>query len=717
MEIQIAMEHKIDENQIRTWWRLYNSDDRLMEIRLLGKATYSGYFKDIDVLLSQLSPMLNEENARFYGNLQAYFVLNEINPVLYGREQHNIFVKNPKSTTSDNDIIRRRFIFVDLDPVRPAGISSSDEELEKAHLRCVDIYKFLLSKGFPEPIISISGNGYRMTYACDIAPSKESDEIVKTFLEVLSSLFSDNSVEIDRKVYNRSRIDKIVGTWAKKGSDGDERKWRMARFVKIPAHIEVAPLELFEHIANMAPKESPQKTSGRMQGYRNEGASFDVERWLQSHGLEYRIKNEGGITKYQLRRCPWEESHSSHHEWDSAICKMPDGKIVFTCFHAHCTDKKWEDVRKLYEPDWVPYYERRYQQGGQTIVIQTPSRQKPKYQVKEEIPELGNKWMSMSSIKKINVSDIERVETGVKALDHDIMGLFMSEVTILSGTNGSGKSSFINTLILKVVNQGYKSALWSGELRPDVLKSWIQMAACRSSQMNGPDRWNRFHVPDKIGLKIDEWLDGKFYLYNNEYGTKWEQVFHDMVELQKHGVKFFVLDNLTSLDIDFDGDKNDKQKKVIEDLKSFAKSNMVHIVLVAHPRKSMGRGMNSFIRKDDIAGSSDLMNLADDIFIIHRNNNDFKKGVKEFLGKNTEIGNDQDSHGNYIEVVKNRMFGIVDKMYGLYYEPETRRFKNDINEDFAYGWDINATAKDGDLYGKNDDDLPFGRLVKDDAPF
>lgn len=709
------MAYEIDKEQLRQWWRIYNPDNKLMEIRILGKGTYSAYFKDFDTFLIKIEPLLNDANSTYYGNAQAYFVLNEITPELYGREQHDRFVKNPKATTSDNDIIRRRFVFIDLDPERPAGISSSDEELEKAHLKCVAIYKFLAQIGFPEPIVAISGNGYRMTYACDMQTDEETDTIVKSFLEALSRGFSDKDVEIDKKVYNRSRIDKIIGTWAKKGSDGQERKWRMARFVKIPSKIKATSIELFKKAIDALPKEEakPQpQTASRKNGMFHE--PFDLEHWLQDHGLEYRINTENGIVKYQLRQCPWEDTHSSHREWDSAICKMPDGKIVFTCFHAHCAGKKWEDVRKLYEPGYVPYFERTFRQNTGLPYMPFSYRQKPKYEIKQEIPELGSKWMPLSAIKKINLSELERVETGVKELDRDIMGLFMSEVTILSGSNASGKSSFINTLCLKVVNQNCKAALWSGELRADVLKSWIQMAACRRFQLIGPDRWGRYSVPDNIGVMIDEWLDGKFYLYNNEYGTKWEQVYHDMLELQKHDVKFFVLDNLTSLDIDFEGDKNDKQKKVIEDLKSFAKSNLVHIMLVAHPRKSMGRGMNSFIRKDDIAGSSDLMNLADDIFIIHRNNNDFKRAVKEYFGKNTEIGSDTDPHGNYIESVKNRMFGVCDRMYGLFYEPETRRFKNSLDEDFIYGWDKDAVPQEE--IQRNDGALPFIQ-ADGDAPF
>ena len=51
----------------------------------------------------------------------------------------------------------------------------------------------------------------------------------------------------------------------------------------------------------------------------------------------------------------------------------------------------------------------------------------------------------------------------------------------------------------------------------------------------------------------------------------------------------------------------------------------IHIILVAHPRKSFG-----VVRKSDIAGSYDLSNMADNVFIIHKMNDDFRKGAKDF---------------------------------------------------------------------------------------
>ena len=316
----------------------------------------------------------------------------------------------------------------------------------------------------------------------------------------------------------------------------------------------------------------------------------------------------------------------------------------------------------------------------------------------------------MSSIRKIDISGLEHVKTGFWELDRNIVGLFMSEVTILSGNNGSGKSSWLNTLLLNIVNQGHKVALWSGELRPDILKAWIQMAAAgkwnlRESQYGD----GKFYVPNNIGERIDGWMDGKFFLYNNEYGAKWEQIFHDMELLLRAGVKVFALDNLFSLDIDIlDGDKNGKQKELILQIKEFAKKNLVHIILVAHPRKT-----TSFLRKNDIAGTSDLQNAVDKIFCIHRVNNDFFRTGAEFFGQ-SEIQRFQ-GFGNTVEVMKERLFGVVDLMVGMHYEIESRRFKNTPEEDMHYGWEKEPT--EGTMNFGEQESMPFARTTDEDAPF
>ena len=697
--------YEIDESQIRQWWSLFKGDGELVEVRLLGKNTYSGYFTNVDTLIAQIRPLLSPMNAQYYGNMQAYFTLNDINPSLYSREQRDVFVKKPKSTTTDGDITRRRFVLIDLDPNRAAGISASAEEFEKAHLKAVGIYRYLMEQGFQEPIITTSGNGYHCYVTCDMPNDDEHNDIIKRFLQSLSKMFTDDDVEIDEKVFNPARIDKLIGTWAKKGADSEERPWRIARIIKVPTEIGVNDDSLFVAIADLLPKEEPRALPNRRPF--NGQQPFDLVSWLNGHGIRYREKKSGASTLYELEYCPWVDTHSDRKKWDSALFVDPQGKITFNCTHSHCKGKTWMDVRLFYEPD---AYDRPMYQPQQQAV----RRQRPRYEIKDVSPELGEKWLSMSSIKKVDLSQIKCVKTGFNELDRSIVGLNMSEVTILSGSNASGKSSWLNTLLLNVIDQGEKAALWSGELPDYILKTWLQMAAAgRQYLRQSAYADGKYYVPNNIGEKIDEWTDGRLFIYNNEYGNTWEQLFHDMNELLKLGVRVFALDNLFSMNIDLlEGDKNNKQKELILQIKDFAKKNQAHIILVAHPRK-----VTTFLRKYDISGTSDLQNAVDNIFIIHRVNNDFFRAGAEFFG-HAEIQRFQ-GYGNVIEVAKNRMYGIVDLLIGMQYEIESRRFKNETDEQRHYGWEQNATQ--GTMTFERpqvqDNGMPFDAPTDDDAPF
>lgn len=701
--------YEINEQQIRQWWQVFKGDGKLVEIRLLGMNTYSGYFTDVERLISQLRPMLDYNNFQYYGSMQAYFTLNDINPELYSREQRDVFKKRPKATTTDGDIIRRRFILIDLDPNRAAGISASDAEFEKAHLKAVDVYRYLVKAGFHEPIITRSGNGWHVYLTCDMPNDEQHNELVKRFLQSLSKMFSDDAVSIDEKVFNPARIDKLIGTWAKKGSDSEERRWRIADIVKVPSVIEPNDDSLFQAIADLLPKEEPKPLPNRQRSFGN--APFDVVSWLNEHGIKYKEEKQGANTRYTLEYCPWVDTHSDRKKWDSALFQDANGKLTFNCQHSHCKDKTWHDVRLFYEPD---AYDRPAQ--PQQYVPRQYAVQKPKYVIKDESPELGGKWLSLSDIKKVDLSQIETMKTGFAELDRAIVGLNMAEVTLLSGSNSSGKSSWLNTLILNVINQGTKVALWSGELPDYILKTWIQMVAAGKRNLRlSQFKEGKYYVPDNIATHIDQWLDGKFFLYNNEYGNTWEQIFHDMNELLKLGVKLFVLDNLFSLNIDLlEGDRNNKQKELILQIKEFAKKNKVHIILVAHPRKAM-----TFLRKNDISGTSDLTNAVDDVFIIHRVNNDFLRTGEEFFGKGSMSR--FESYGNVVEVAKNRMYGVVDLMVGLHYEIESRRFKNSIDEDLRYGWEAEPQQQSFEYNEpapqESDDGLPFAAFTDSNAPF
>ena len=664
----------INKQTLKTWWDVFVGNGNFTEIRLLGKFSYSGYFNSYEAIEKAIEPYSELEEE------QMYFVINKIDDACYGRQQTGKIVKSPKITTNDTDIVRRRWVLCDFDPVRKSGTNSSNEELEYAHKRAQDVFKFLRSKGFSEPVICMSGNGYHLMYKIDEDVSEGTKETIKGFYKYLAQEYSDDKVDFDQKNFNEARICKLYGTIAKKGANLQDRPWRESKILYVPKDIKTTPLAKFKELADLVPKEEPkQQVNQRRINFSN--AQFDLDTWLNEHNILYRTKQSGNSTLYELEYCPWVDTHSDRKKWDSALFKDSDGKITFNCTHSHCHGKTWQDVRLFYEPD---AYSKPYnvpQPIYVPIQYQQPQQRK-KYEIKDVLPELGDKWLSMSTIQKVDISQLNGAKSGIQGMDAKMIKLFYSEVTILSGSNSSGKSSFLNTLILNFVTQGILCALWSGELRSDIQKTWLQMVAAGKRNMRMSNYGDgKYYVPNNVAEKIDAWLDGKFFLYNNEYGSTWEQIFHDMEELLKVGVKIFILDNLFSLDIDLlEGDKNNKQKQLILQIKDFAKKNEVHVILVAHPRKA-----TAFLRKNDICGSSDLQNAVDNILIMHRVNQDFLKSGADFYGN--AIIQQYHSFGNVIEIAKNRMFGAVDVLVGLHYEEESRRFKNTIDEDVRYGWE------------------------------
>ena len=112
-----------DEQEVRKAVAILKPDNELFEIRIIenSRTNYSGYFTDTDVLVGALKKL------RSAGNV--YITLNNINDACYDRAQKDKFVKNPKATTSDNDVVNYEWLMIDLDPKRPTDTSSTDEQL------------------------------------------------------------------------------------------------------------------------------------------------------------------------------------------------------------------------------------------------------------------------------------------------------------------------------------------------------------------------------------------------------------------------------------------------------------------------------------------------------------------------------------------------------------------------------------------------------------
>lgn len=200
---------------------------RLLDVHGQGQrvpATMSGYFDDFKCLA---------DNATKYGGTAkgVYVTLNPVNPALLARASNRIRTAGRNDAlTSDADITMRRWLPIDLDPVRPSGISSTDQEHSLAVERAFQIREALRQEGWPDPIVGDSGNGAHLLYRVELPTCDE--ELVKRCLQMLARRFDDDRVKIDRAVFNPARIWKLYGTVSRKGDNVAERPHRLARILE-----------------------------------------------------------------------------------------------------------------------------------------------------------------------------------------------------------------------------------------------------------------------------------------------------------------------------------------------------------------------------------------------------------------------------------------------------------------------------------------------------
>jgi hypothetical protein len=235
--------------EIEAWLHLLFRPGDVIEFRALGVVdnskypafTVSGYY-DFDHL-SDMAKVCLHWTRLAEG---CYFTLNPVLPDLLARAANRV-VKRPKHTTTDAEILHRRHLVFDADPVRPAGVSATKEEKDLARSRIQNLVGHLTELGWPQPIPADSGNGFHALYAIDLP--RDDGGLVERVLKSADHGFSDGHVHIDPKLFNPARIIKLYGSIARKGDHTPTRPHRYSQVLKVPQDLLVVPVDLLEAFA------------------------------------------------------------------------------------------------------------------------------------------------------------------------------------------------------------------------------------------------------------------------------------------------------------------------------------------------------------------------------------------------------------------------------------------------------------------------------------
>lgn len=289
-----------------------------------------GYFVDPERAAQKII-----EFDRAYFPRAIYSNLNPIRSELAEQSLNELDVCTSRCTAAD--VVRRRWLLVDLDPQGCGGGSSSEHHLDAGHLLAEQISGELSETlEWPAPILCCSGNGWHLLYRVDLENDGASTWLIGGVLRELSRRFSNENFRIDTAVGNAASLTKCYGSFARKGSNLPDRPWRKSWVERVPERLQ--PITQ-EQLRALAPDRESRSIVQPVAG-----PQVDVRAYLQHYDVVFsETQLTADTIRFDLARCPF-YPHSTQGGRDTSIFRQGVGLPGFHCFHDRCQGKTWRDV-------------------------------------------------------------------------------------------------------------------------------------------------------------------------------------------------------------------------------------------------------------------------------------------------------------------------------------------------------------------------------------
>lgn len=188
-----------------------------------------------------------------------------------------------------------------------------------------------------------------------------------------------------------------------------------------------------------------------------------------------------------------------------------------------------------------------------------------------------------------------------------------SGLSVWTGTNGHGKTQFLNHLAVYWMSKGAKLCIASLELDPD--ETLVNMIPVLSTKNTNPRVGTT--LTREFAVECINWLhEERMWFYDEFGGAKADELIKILEYAhRKYGIDVFIIDSLSLINID-DDNYND-QSAFVKDLVRFKKRNNCHVHLVVHPKKMDDE--QRLPGKFDFKGSGTITNVADNCFSVWRN--------------------------------------------------------------------------------------------------
>ena len=340
------------EERVRRFLEKLTGQQDVVELRILGERTLSGYFRDREALVQTI---LEAEEQQLGG---VYWTPQRLCPDLHKRNPEQLKRPGRGDLTSDREVERYRYLLVDFDPERKTNTSSSDRELGEAVQVAVGAVRDLTTEGWPAPTAwACSGNGVHLFFPIDLPTSKA--ELLNRTLKAIGKRFDTAIIKSDSTVSNPSRIFRAYGTTNRKGDATAERPHRQACLLPME-WLEIsdcagqllteAKMEAFAS-ENAQSRKGPKPRRVRASQADDKPEKSEGDLWADLIAQEGRCRvrppvDFNGGRKWVLTGCPLDSSHDQDN--GAVLIEHVDGGLSFTCHHSRCQGKTMANLRRYF---------------------------------------------------------------------------------------------------------------------------------------------------------------------------------------------------------------------------------------------------------------------------------------------------------------------------------------------------------------------------------
>lgn len=292
------------------------------------------------------------------------------------------------------------------------------------------------------------------------------------------------------------------------------------------------------------------------------------------------------------------------------------------------------------------------------------------------------------------------IPTGLPSIDYALNDLAPGLVTLVTGRSNGGKTTCTNQIMANAIDKGNKVLLVSGEgLQELTINNLYKVVIGRDEAFYDFVKVNKRHFKEpkpEVLKALQQWHKGKLKLFNKgETDLKTTGELFDVLnfEVKTDRPDLVVIDNLMSvLSVEKANEKLERQADFMQRCSDLAKCEKLHIILVLHPNKTVSK--NSGMEFEQISGTQDLANKADNILLVRRY---YPNEVEEIENTGT------------VEVLKSRYFSDLPKVE-THFDAESGLLLeiNGVTGDYmAYSFHWKQ-------YLENN---PYGNLVNEKSPW